>query len=300
MDCRWRWASGEAAGNVRAGRTARGATTARAWLGSGVRVRADDRAFGDRVRAGTAGTIKIQQRNAERAGNEKRISELEDYVDWRGDRGIVCAAERRGHDGQEGAGNVRDSSVRVRVRGRQRSRDGGKGTGLRRGSIGGAGGVRAREDEAVGDGAVAEAVVHDGVQRGGVVPVRVRDDAGAGAAGRVRDRWWHGDGGAGDDGAVPPITPNRRVNGGAAGSGGGKGNRNQFSGNREIEVGEDRMANKLLTVMQAIGKDAKIVFTEVTKYLPEAATLAKLLFPAQSASVAGMVNAVGLIQQAVA
>ena len=60
------------------------------------------------------------------------------------------------------------------------------------------------------------------------------------------------------------------------------------------------MANKFLTVMQAIGKDAKIVFTEVTKYLPEAATLAKLLFPAQSASVAGVVNAVGLIQQAVA
>lgn len=60
------------------------------------------------------------------------------------------------------------------------------------------------------------------------------------------------------------------------------------------------MANRFLTVMQAIGKDAKIVFTEVTKYLPEAGTLAKLLFPAQSASVAGVVNAVGLIQQAVA
>jgi len=60
------------------------------------------------------------------------------------------------------------------------------------------------------------------------------------------------------------------------------------------------MANKFLTVMQAIGKDAKIVFTEVTKYLPEAATLAKLLFPAQSAGMVGVVNAVGLIQQAVA
>ena len=60
------------------------------------------------------------------------------------------------------------------------------------------------------------------------------------------------------------------------------------------------MANKFLTVMQAIGKDAKIVFTEVVKYLPEAATLAKLLFPVQSASVAGVVNAVGLIQEAVA
>ncbi len=60
------------------------------------------------------------------------------------------------------------------------------------------------------------------------------------------------------------------------------------------------MANKFLTVMQTIGKDAKLVFTEVTKYLPEAATLAKLLYPAPSASVVGVVNAVGLIQQAVA
>lgn len=60
------------------------------------------------------------------------------------------------------------------------------------------------------------------------------------------------------------------------------------------------MTNKFLTVMQAIGRDAKLVFTEVQKYLPEAATLAKLLFPAQAAEVTGVVNAVGLIQQAVA
>ena len=59
------------------------------------------------------------------------------------------------------------------------------------------------------------------------------------------------------------------------------------------------MANKFLTVMEAIGKDAKVVFTQVEKYLPEAATLAKLLFPA-SAAVAGVVNSVGLVQQAVA
>ena len=59
------------------------------------------------------------------------------------------------------------------------------------------------------------------------------------------------------------------------------------------------MANKFLTVMQAIGKDAKIVLTEVEKYLPSAATLASLLFPAQKATVAGVVNSVGLIQQAV-
>ena len=59
------------------------------------------------------------------------------------------------------------------------------------------------------------------------------------------------------------------------------------------------MANKFLTVMEAIGKDAKLVLTEVEKYLPEAATLAKLLFPAQTATVAGVVNSVGLIEQAV-
>jgi len=60
------------------------------------------------------------------------------------------------------------------------------------------------------------------------------------------------------------------------------------------------MTNKFLTIMQAIGRDVKLVFTEVQKYLPEAATLAKLLFPAQTAAVTGVVNAVGLIQQAVA
>jgi hypothetical protein len=59
------------------------------------------------------------------------------------------------------------------------------------------------------------------------------------------------------------------------------------------------MASKFLTVMQAIGKDAKVVLMEVEKYLPSAATLAGLLFPAQSATVAGVVSSVGLIQQAV-
>ncbi len=59
------------------------------------------------------------------------------------------------------------------------------------------------------------------------------------------------------------------------------------------------MANKFLTVMQAIGKDAKIVLTEIEKYLPSAATLASLLFPVQKATVAGVVNSVGLIQHAV-
>ena len=60
------------------------------------------------------------------------------------------------------------------------------------------------------------------------------------------------------------------------------------------------MTSKFLTIMEAIGKDAKLVFTEVEKYLPEATTLAKLLFPAQTGAVTGVVNAVGLIQQAVA
>jgi hypothetical protein len=60
------------------------------------------------------------------------------------------------------------------------------------------------------------------------------------------------------------------------------------------------VTNKFISIMEAIGRDAKLIFTEVEKYLPSAATLAKLLFPAQSAAVAGVVNAVGLIQQAVA
>jgi hypothetical protein len=60
------------------------------------------------------------------------------------------------------------------------------------------------------------------------------------------------------------------------------------------------VTSKFISIMEAIGRDAKKIFTEVTKYLPEAATLAKLLFPAQTATVAGVVNAVGLVQQAVA
>jgi hypothetical protein len=60
------------------------------------------------------------------------------------------------------------------------------------------------------------------------------------------------------------------------------------------------VTNKFISIMEAIGRDAKLIFTEVEKYLPSAMTLAKLLFPAQSAVVAGVVNSVGLIQQAVA
>jgi len=59
------------------------------------------------------------------------------------------------------------------------------------------------------------------------------------------------------------------------------------------------MTSKFLTVMETIGKDAKVVLTDIEKYLPSAATLAALLFPAQTATVAGVVNSVGLIEQAV-
>lgn len=59
------------------------------------------------------------------------------------------------------------------------------------------------------------------------------------------------------------------------------------------------MTNKFLTIMEAIGKDAKIILTDVEKYLPAAAGLASLLFPAQAATITGVVNATDLIQKAV-
>lgn len=59
------------------------------------------------------------------------------------------------------------------------------------------------------------------------------------------------------------------------------------------------MTNKFLTIMEAIGRDAKIILTDVEKYLPAAAGLASLLFPAQTAAIAGVVNATDLIQKAV-
>ena len=58
------------------------------------------------------------------------------------------------------------------------------------------------------------------------------------------------------------------------------------------------MANKFITVMEAIGRDIKKAWTDVVPYLPAASALASLLFPG-SAQVAGVVNSVSLIEQAV-
>ena len=59
------------------------------------------------------------------------------------------------------------------------------------------------------------------------------------------------------------------------------------------------MTNKFISIMEKIGKDALVGLTDVEKYLPEAATLAKILFPGETAAVAGVVNSVQLIQTAV-
>ena len=60
------------------------------------------------------------------------------------------------------------------------------------------------------------------------------------------------------------------------------------------------MTNKFVSVMERIGHDIKIAWEDVVKYLPEGAALAALLFPAQAAGIAGVVNSVNLIQPAVA
>jgi hypothetical protein len=52
--------------------------------------------------------------------------------------------------------------------------------------------------------------------------------------------------------------------------------------------------------MEKIGKDILIGWADVVKYLPPAAALASLLFPGAAGTVVGVVNSVGLIQQAVA
>src|SRR5665213_2935902 len=57
--------------------------------------------------------------------------------------------------------------------------------------------------------------------------------------------------------------------------------------------------NKFISVMEAIGRDALKALTEVEKYLPGAAMLAELIFPADTAVIAGVVTATGLIQKAV-
>jgi len=55
-----------------------------------------------------------------------------------------------------------------------------------------------------------------------------------------------------------------------------------------------------VSLMDKIGHDIKVVWQDVVKYLPAASALASLIFPAQAAGIAGVVNSVDLIQQAVA
>jgi hypothetical protein len=59
------------------------------------------------------------------------------------------------------------------------------------------------------------------------------------------------------------------------------------------------MTNKFISIMEQIGKDALKALTEIEKYLPLAADLAKEIFPGETAALAGVVNSVQLIQSAV-
>jgi hypothetical protein len=59
------------------------------------------------------------------------------------------------------------------------------------------------------------------------------------------------------------------------------------------------MSNKFISIMDQIGKDCLKALTYVEQYLPEASALAKIIFPAETATVTGVVNSVQLIQSAV-
>jgi hypothetical protein len=59
------------------------------------------------------------------------------------------------------------------------------------------------------------------------------------------------------------------------------------------------MASKFVSVMETIGNDVKAVWSDVVKYLPAAAKLAELIFPAETAVIGSAINSVDLIQQAV-
>ena len=58
--------------------------------------------------------------------------------------------------------------------------------------------------------------------------------------------------------------------------------------------------SKFISVMDKIGHDLEVAWADVVKYMPEASSLAAVLFPAQVATIGGVVNSVSLIQQAVA
>ena len=60
------------------------------------------------------------------------------------------------------------------------------------------------------------------------------------------------------------------------------------------------MTSTFVSLMDKIGHDIKVVWEDVVKYLPAASALASLLFPAQVATITGVVNSIDLIQKAVA
>lgn len=60
------------------------------------------------------------------------------------------------------------------------------------------------------------------------------------------------------------------------------------------------MTSAFVSLMDKIGHDIKVIWADVVKYLPAASELAAVIFPAQAATIAGVVNSVDLIQQAVA
>jgi len=60
------------------------------------------------------------------------------------------------------------------------------------------------------------------------------------------------------------------------------------------------LSNKFVTIMEAVRKDVSVIWNEVLKYLPAAASLASIIFPAEASPIAGVVNSVDLIRQAVA
>ena len=57
---------------------------------------------------------------------------------------------------------------------------------------------------------------------------------------------------------------------------------------------------KFVSVLDKIGQDFVKGLNEIEKYLPAAATLAALIFPAEAAAITGVVNTTQLIQSAVA
>ena len=59
------------------------------------------------------------------------------------------------------------------------------------------------------------------------------------------------------------------------------------------------MPSKLLTVMEAIGRDALKALTWVEQYLPKVEELAGLIFPAQVALLTPVINTTNLILKAV-